>query len=487
MTSSELLFNFLHRRWRQTLALPDWRKMQLVIFWGVILVSTLLIGFSAHYSNKIRHSISEQVDLILSSQVRDNALVLPLIVINGRDLVLRGTAEPDLISEMEIERLAAIDGLRSFDNQLEVQPKPSAELRIELGTDQISLKGKLSGNDLDQVIAAIRSSFRGVPLRDRVVIDDRLGRPLWLDGLGHNLDTLQLLKGFSFYGWRDTILIDGVADTPQQIELIRYTLPAFLNTAVHTELQLYLEPLAGATRLSLLSGWNGAALSGDVAAAADAARLDNGFAKLQDIAQTATASNLNVNPILQQGYQLDALASLIPQFGKIHDLRLQSSGNDLVLWGRVDSSAQLGQVVAAVRQSGLADVIDNQVFVDPAKRGPELSIFRDRSRAVVTGRLPGERARKSLINAMRSALGVDQIEDLISIEPNVAYSPWLEKWSILFPIMPASVFGLTLSEKGVFVSGEVDNELDHNAIDRALASIFPDAQRVNWLTVKPDS
>ncbi|MGI9319544.1 MAG: hypothetical protein ACR2QW_19605, partial [bacterium] len=126
--------------------------------------------------------------------------------------------------------------------------------------------------------------------------------------------------------------------------------------------------------------------------------------------------------------------------------------------------------------------INNQIVIDAADRSPEISLFRDRKQAIVTGRLPNFRSRENLLTALEQIFAVDQIEEFINIEPNIAFTPWLEQWPTLKQ-MPRSVFGLTVAEQGVFVSGQVSSWAEQQSVVEALETMFPEMQLVNWLTI----
>ena len=483
------LLNTTHQYRLKADAIPPWRKMQFVIFWGVLIIASLLTGLAVYYAERIHLDIKQDIDALFELRPLDRPLIQKLINVNGRDVTLRGTAEAGLLSDYEIGQIRQIPGIRLFTNALEQDFKPSPEWRFEKDMDSISMSGKLAGSDFDVIYPLIQSLFADLALSDRVSIDDRLARPVWLDGLDHALDSLADLPRFRLYGWDDAILIEGEASSERQLQATRFAIGVQLNQELTIELQLHVQSDESQPSLSMVSGWNGAVLSGVAANQETRNRIIRGFAAMLNASEFDEQNvqfHLDIEPSIQHNRLMLQTADLLPKLGRVHDLRVQTTATGLSIWGRVDESTELGQIVSAVEQSDLSAVIDNQISVDPAGRSPAVSIFRDRQRAVVTGRLPGESARRKLLSALQQSLGVKQIEDLISIEPNVAYSRWLDRWPSLLPVMPQSVFGLTMSGSGAFVSGEVINRASEEKITRAIAEIFLDGQQVNWLTVRAD-
>ena len=233
----------------------------------------------------------------------------------------------------------------------------------------------------------------------------------------------------------------------------------------------------------MVAGWNGAAISATVAEERTGLALEQGFTRLTAEADPERISQrLTTDYAIKSSGMLASVASLIPALDRVHDLRVESSGDKLIVWGRVDNPVGLGQVVNAIEKNGLSDSIDNQIYIDPADRAPEISLFRDHTQAIVSGRLPNHRSRENLISSLKQVLGVEQIEEFINIEPNISFAPWLEHWPMLKQ-MPRSVFGLTVAENGVFVSGQVSSWAEQQSVVESLHSMFPEMQLINWLTI----
>ncbi len=463
--------------------LPPKRAIQITVYWGVISLSMLLIGFTAFYLQLIPAHIEAGINELYQSR----PWMKSLITVNGRDVILNGIVQPKQVQQRDISRMRSVPGVRQVRNNLVEQSSPSVEIRINRSGGQIDLQGKLAGADLDRVLNAVYSAYPDDGIHDGIRIDDRLGRPLWLDGLEQSLGSLQPLTEFNLYGWFDVLLVDGFASSAMLAKRIQYALPAGLHPGVQIDYQVRETEPENYPTLSLFSGWNGAALSGSVPDDIIERSLSRGFSELvSEIRDEHFTRLVKVNPVLERTLEMALVARLIPALVQVHDLRLESSGTGFNLSGRVDSSRQLGLLVTAIDKSGLGTRLENRIFIDSANRKPEISIFRDRQRAVITGRLPSHRARVDLLAAMEEALGVEQIDEFINIEPNIAYSRWLNRWFMLFSTMPETVFGLTVSGDGVMVSGQVSSTSHGQDIERALGSIFPNLRQVNWLTVTPN-
>ncbi len=473
------LVNWTRQHWSEFESLPPKQAMQKAVYWGSVAMTGLLIAFTSFYLQRIPSEISDRIDGVFESR----PWARPLVIVDGRNVVMRGTVEPGLDLNREMRGIRNLPGVRQVVNELDEQPLPSAEIHISLSVDKIDMRGKLSGNDLDIVVRSVQRAYPGIGLRDRIQIDDRLGRPLWLDGLEQALSTLTKLREYDLHGWRDALLVDGLADSHPLAQRVRYGFPASLDPAIRIDYQIRTPVEPGHPSLSLIAGWNGAAITARVADMHTGGQLESGFGLLvADTGDQDINKRLKIDDTIKQSELLSNIANLIPALDQVHDLRLETSSDGLVIWGRVDTAQSLGRIILAIEQAGLSQSTDNQVFIDAADRAPEISLFRDSKQAIVSGRLPNHRSRENLLTALQQSLGVDQVEDFINIEPNIAFTPWLEQWSILKQ-MPRTVFGLTVADDGVFVSGQVSSWAEQQSVTRALESVFPDMQFTNWLTI----
>lgn len=466
--------------YRHLQTMPPKLAMQRSVYWGIMVISSLLIIFTSYYIQHIPTDIESRAQNTLAK----TPWLQPLLFVDGRNLALRGTVESTIELSEQITSLQGLPGVRAVSDEIDQQTKPSAVLQLSHSDNRIDLSGKLSGEDLDLVIRSVRNAFPTVGLRDRIQIDDRVGKPLWIGNLEQTLVTLTALESLNLYGWRDALLIDGIATDAALTKRIEYTLPAAMRKGVELNYQVRTRPADDAASLFLISGWNGTALRAKVGSAQQGDKLLDGLALLSDVeVKDNISTNLVVDEELRQTFSTDNVAELLPALIRVHDLRLDSSADKLILWGRVDSSRLLGNIIGEIQRAGLDSMVDNRLIIDSADRLPEVSLFRDSDRLIISGRLPNQRSRVALLDAMREELDIQNIEDFINIEPNIAFSPWLDNWSMLLPVMPPSAFGLTVSGNGVMVTGPVSNNAEKSDVIRALDAMFPDMQSEDWLTV----
>ena len=475
----KMFFDWFQQQRATLESLPPKQAMRRAVYWGAIIIAALLIAFTSVYLQRIPGALNTQIDEIFSTR----PWARPLAIVDGRDIILRGTVEPGSGLEREIKKIQRLTGVRGVSNQLEEQPLPSAEVHLSQSDNKIDMRGKLSGDDLDVFIKAVQRAYPDKGLRDRIKIDDRLGRPLWLDGLEQALVTLSNLQQYSLHAWRDAMLVDGISDSEQLGLQVKYEIPAILAPEIRVSFQLRTPRKNNLASLSLIAGWNGSAMTATVSNALTGQALESGFDQLAaDADPKLVSKNLTIDRKISESDQFASLARLIGALGQVHDLRLETSGNGVVVWGRVDSAIELGQISAAIKENNLTTLVDNQIYIDAADRMPEISLFRDNTQAIVSGRLPNHRSRENLISVLERTLGVEQVEDFINIEPNIAFSPWLEQWPRLSQ-MPRSVFGLTVADNTVFVTGQVASWAEQQAVVGTLTTMFPEMQLINWLTI----
>jgi len=479
-------------------ALPPRIAMQQIVYWGVIVMAGLIIGLTAFYGYLIPARIEAHLDQAFSQR----AWARTLAVSDGRRVVLRGELEPGYVFDKEITVIRQLPLISSVDNELETVASPGARLQLQrLDDDTLQLSGVMRGEDLDATALAVSRVFPYAKLRDRVKIDDRVGRPVWLDGLQPAIRTLIPLDTFSVYGWQDALLVSGLADSEATRSGVRYSMPASLQDSVDINFQLRLAEPEDAPKISLVVGWNGAALSGEVGSQRQADLLTAAIRKIAadrsaELTGTATADadstqadgktlliGLETNPALSKSALPFAVAGLLPSLSRVHDLRIATSGEGLSLWGRLDSGRDLGDIERMLDKLPDNLRLENNLSVDLAERKPELSLFRDSQRLIISGRLPALGIKNDLLASLNASDNIGQIEEFISIEPNVAFSPWIERWLTMMPALPKTVFGLTVASDSVLVSGQVADDSEKQFVNDALASMFPGMTYVDWMTV----
>ena len=477
---SDTFWHKIKARYQRLETMPPKIAMQRSIYWGVMTIASLLILFASYY---IQH-IPAEIESRALGALNQAPWLQPHLFVDGRNLALRGNIESVTDLEDQVVRLQQLPGVRTVRNEIEQEIKPSAVFQLSHSNGRVDLGGKLSGEDLDQVIRSVRNAFPAAGIRDRIQIDDRVGRPLWMGKLEQTLTILKPLESLGLYGWRDALLVDGVAESATLAKRIEYSLPVSMRSGVELNYQVRTRPAENAASLFLISGWNGTALRARVESEQAGQTLLKGLALLADPGvEDSISTNVIVDPDRQQVFSAEDIATLMPALARVHDVRLDSSAEKLILWGRVDSSQLLGDIVSQIKNTGLDEIVDNRLVIDSAARQPEISLFRDSDRLIISGRLPNQRSRVELLEAMGEKLGIQNIEDFINIEPNIAFSPWLDHWSMLLPVMPPSAFGLTVSGNGVMVTGPVSSDAEKNDVLRALNAMFPDMQSEDWLTV----
>ena len=410
-----------------------------------------------------------------------------MVFVDGRELYLRGEVEPGAGQGDDVRRLENLPGVRSVTNQLEVVPRPSPRLVIHWDGEKAGLTGNLTGSDLDRVVIGVREGLPPVGIRDRIRIDDRLGHPLWLGRLEAMLSSLSELRQFTFFAWRDRILVDGVADSTEQIDRVRYRAPAGLDPEVEMTFRLRPAVSEDTAMLSLLSGWNGSAFSMVAARAGTIEAVRRSVKQHLALGDDARMS-ARLDAHRQPPAWFDTLEEILPALNQVHDLYLTSAGDGFALWGRVDDAGTLGEIQSALVDQDLSDIVISGLEVSPAGRPAEISLFKDRSRAVVSGRLPNPQSLGLLMDTLEDGLDVTAIENFVTLEPNTEFSPWLSRWPVLLPVLPETPFGLTVSGNRALVSGEtaVGDESHRTPWSRALESMLPGVELVDWLTIAAD-
>ena len=461
--------------------LPPRQSMQRLVYWGSIVLMTLVIGFTARYVQTLPENLLAEA----KGRLDHHPWLQSMVFVDGRELSLRGEVEPGADLGNDVRRLGEIPGVRKITNSLQIVPKPTPRLVVDWNGEKVSVTGTLTGNDLEQVVAGIREGFPRAGIRDRIRIDDRLGHPLWIPRLAAIISDLSELQKFTFFAWRDQILIDGVADSVAMIDRIRYRAPAGLDPAVAMSLRLRPATAADSASMSLVSGWNGSALTihADSAESIEAVRrlVGKHIAPGQDAEVAA-----RLDPALESPPWLDSLDDILPLLGQVHDLFLTSAGNGLSLWGRVDDARTLGDILDALEAGGHSAAVQSMLEVSPAGRPAEVSLFKDRSRAVVTGRLPNPQSLALLMDTLKDGLDVTSVENFVALEPNTGFSPWLDRWPVLLPVLPETPFGLSVVGNRALVSGQLPSEESYRVLLRALESMLPDMVLVDWLTVAAD-
>ena len=455
---------------------PAAEQFRLGIYWGVVTLSILILGFSIHHVQNIPSEIRSEIKNALNKRPWTNDLV----VVDGRDIYLRGTIEPNSGIEIEIAIISEIPGVQNVISMLEEEPKLSAHIAIQISQGQLLAEGQLNGDILEQTMQSLKGSFPDLIIRDRIRIDDRLGRPLWIEGLDSSLESLQDLKEFEINGWRDRIVLTGLVDNDVKRRKLGYSVPASLINQVRVTNQFRLPVPEGHPDIRIISNWDGTTISGTVASAQIRDTVIS-VAK-QAFGDHQLNETIAVNESIDHGDQLLKVIRLLPTLGEVHELRLESSADGYAVWGRVDTPEILGIFLGARNHAGLEKVLHNRISVSRGGKEATLALFSDGNRAVVSGILPSSTSREKLFASIRRILAVTEITDLTSVEPDVAIGTWMSNWDKLLGSLPGKVLGLTIDENSVLVTGNAVNIEQMNKLDNSLTSLVPELEHLNWVS-----
>lgn len=446
------------------------------IYWSAMSLSVIIVGFTIYHIQVIPKTIVGEVNRVLEKRpwVRD------FVVVDGRQVYLRGESEPDSGLENEIAAIAKVPGVQRVINVLDEIPRPSAHLKLRVTNDRILVSGQLNGDFLEPVISSLEAIFPDQQLQDKIKIDDRLGRPLWVNGFDQSLGQLASLENFELNGWRDQVEITGVADTDLLRRQVGYGIPASLNPQVKVINRLRLRVPSGLPSITLVSDWRGASVTGVVPGLDIREKLLTAISSA--FGGESIESEIEVNEDLRDSSDLNLLFDLLPSLGQVRDLRLESTAEGFIVWGRVDNPHTLGHFLQARNTLGLEQVVQSEITIAEADNSASLTLFSDQQRAILNGTLPSIKARQQLVRDIKKYLGVHSIMDFISIEPNIAHSAWLTKWPLLLESLPESVIGITIDDDSLLVTGVVDTDSQFTRIEQQLGILFPDTNRLNWIS-----
>jgi hypothetical protein len=346
--------------------------------------------------------------------------------------------------------------------------------------DELVASGRLSGEILERVMTYIESGFPRLKVKDRISIDDRVGRPLWIEGFGQSLQALRPVSSFELNGWRDQIELTGTTADLHTGTSVGYSIPASLVEQVDVVNLLHPETASNYPEIAIIMDWSGSEVSGTVPSPQH--RLELLEAVSEAFAVDNLRSDIKVDSSLQKSTHLTLLMSLLSTLNQVQDLRLESTGKGYIVWGRVDNPVQLGRFLAARNQLGLGSVLHNRIAVSRPERGASVALFSDRRRVIVNGILPTMKSKQQLFGEIIDILPVVEVIDLVSIEPNVAHSEWLSRWPHLLSGLPAGVIGITIDEHNLLLTGTVNSQAQLAEVDTRIGRLFPDSNNINWLT-----
>ena len=446
------------------------------IYWSVVIIAVLILGFTSYHIQRIPANITESI----YTSVDKRPWVKDLVRVDGRDIYLAGEVEPDMGLGREIGLISNLPGVRSVSNNLTETPKPQGHFYLSKSQNKVTARGKVTGETLESLSAILQNRFTQLEIDDGIKIDDRLGHPLWLEGFAQSLQKLAGLNRFELNGWRDQLEITGEAESDLLRRQIGYALPVSLIDDVKVVNHLKQIEKPSYPSLSIGSDWRGVYIHGQLPSEEIKSALLE--ATVNAFGVENPDSNISVNASLVAEDQLLKLVDFLPQLGRVRGMKLESTDQGFVVWGRVDDAIKLGNILSTRNDLGLGDIVYNQIEVVGADRSASVTLFSDGYQAILNGKLPSAKSKKTIIELIEDHLAVRSIIDLISIEPNIEHSEWLGKWSELLSIIPSDVIGITIDDASLLLTGNTGSEQNVRELDDQLNNLFPDSNNLNWLT-----
>ncbi len=450
-------------------------------FYAVLLLGSAVLLLSLCHAN----AVSERLEQAVLSQLGKRPWFKQYVALDGREVHLIGRIEPQSGVQREIDLILATPGVTGVVNHLEEVPRPAPQLHARHRDARLTLEGQLNGDHLEHVVAQFRQAFPDSRVTDRVKIDDRLGRPLWMDGLQQGLRHLAGLEYFSLIGWRDQMVLSGTVDDFEQARRIGYGFPVSLIEQVKVENRLRSKTPPGVADLTLTVDWSGVRIATTVAGQALAGALEAGIEQVFGADGLEQEIQIRVDPDsgLKSGVPIEKLLALLPALAPLRDLHLQTGGTKIQLWGRADNPHQLGRLIDTIARLGLEQQVRNQVVVAPGQFAPVISLFASHKRATITGVLPNQYSRRNLIQAMRKQYHLEHIDEFVSVQPNIAFEHWIQDWPYLLSVLPTTAVGLSIDANAVLVSGLVRDQAAFEQLEQRLLALFPQRRLVNWTQI----
>ena len=136
----------------------------------------------------------------------------------------------------------------------------------------------------------------------------------------------------------------------------------------------------------MVSNWQGIHLSGSVPDETTRDYLVGIVTKTFGVSEKAVS--LGTDSRVSGVDSLGRLGKLVSSLGEVRNLRLESTGDGYVMWGRVDHPETLGRILHTRNSLGLELVVENRIDVSSAPREATITLFSDGNRAVLSGNLP---------------------------------------------------------------------------------------------------
>lgn len=445
------------------------------LFYGVFMVALLIMLATTYHLVTIPKQLRATVD----RQLLSHTWLQNLVVVDGRRLYLRGTIDANFPLAPELAALTHLPGVARVINRLQPIDPPPCYVQIEQSAHQLRLTGLMNGATHAHVTAALAAQL-DLPLTDHSRIDDRVGRPLWLEHFATPLSLLQPLATFGWHGGPRQVELSGiVAEAAHRQQLGAAIAAALPHTIIINRLTAPVPDHA--PTLTLFSNWHTTQVTGRVPTHALRQRWQAAVAAAFTATEPA-AFTVTVAPDQTASAALGQLPALLADLTAVHDLRLTSTATGFALWGRVDTAAQRVAIQHARARLGLTDAVISHITVAASARDAHLSLFFDGELAVVHGLLPNRAQKQRVLAAIRKQLTA-HIIDHLRVAPHVTHRAWLHQWSPLLAALPTRIIGISLDARAILLTAILPAPA-REQLYQQVATLFPTHKRLNWTRAK---
>ena len=368
----QIVWGHIQRSWkRYTQKTPIILQYRHALMTGVALIFGVIILLSTHHAQSITDNITRSVHQTLA----DRPLLLERVVVEGTQVYLAGEIEPHADITTQVEKISRIPGVTTVTNKLVATPMLSAHLQLNKKQQDLFINGQLSSRQLETLLQIINAQFPDMNLIDRIQIDDRIGVPLWLDGIDHSLSHLDTLDEFELNGWRDKIVLTGNTNNYFQQRQLGYAVPASLTDLVTVTNRLSTPSKPGYATLRISANWSGVWIDGVVPTQDIASQIIEAAKSTFGI--DAVTESLQLDTTLVGNSQLASIIQMMPHFAPIQSFSLQTSEQGYVVRGTVDNPFQLGNILGKRNQLGLETTLISEIDILPGEKPSSTTIFNN--------------------------------------------------------------------------------------------------------------
>jgi len=441
-----------------------------------IFLCLLILGIVIYKSNTIPTRIANEA----SQQLKPYPRLASVADVRGRTMVLQGTIHPFPGMDEVIGQLATIEGLRRLDDRLVRLDIAPPYVHLIRDKESIILSGTLNQEDFDSVISQIHTAFPYHTLRHRVQIEDKVGKPLWLEGLAKSLHALDSVEDLDVKGWRSRLQLNGKISGSGSQMLVR-TMAASLIHQVEIENRIVEQASTDRPKLSLSANQDILELYATV----PSLEMANQFQKTAEDVFGLAVGRIELAPNLVDDQALSSILSLLPELASIKDLRLMNDGSRYVIWGEVSSSSRLERISRRISELELGSAIDIRIDVHESNTPAMLTMLRYNKQITLSGNLPSSFARDRLLQSTREIFATRIVEYSLDIQQQVDYSAWIEVWPEVIQSIPLDVFGIAVNGSKIFLTGMPESEEQSQGIALRIGELLPDYQVYNWMRTSP--